>query len=122
MRTRLGLKEYVAGALVANAPAWLLSLMIPYFKAVTSIVYIILIIYFTTMAGGVAAGYLVARGMKSKQVQAGVTIGFFSYALFALFLIIIGVRGDIIEDLPSLTGFVVGGAVGARLFEKKAVI
>lgn len=119
MGTRQSLREYAAGALVANAPSWLLSLLFPYLRNVTGEVFTALTIFFIAMAGGVAAGYLVARRATSEQVKMGISTGLFSYALYALFLTFTGVRGGAMDDISSLTGFVIGGAVGARLWEKK---
>ena len=121
MGTRQRLRDYAAGALVANAPAWLLSLLFPYLRTVTGEVFTALTIFFIAMAGGVAAGYLVARRATSEQVRRGMSTGLFSYALYALFLTFTGVRGDVMDDISSLTGFVIGGAVGARLWEKKNI-
>ena len=111
------LKDYAAGSLVANCPAWLLSLVIPCLRAAAGEVYAMLILCFTTMAGGVLAGYLVSRRAQSEQVKAGLTTGFLSYVLYAIFLTMTGFRGGALEDIPSITGFVIGGAVGARLLE-----
>jgi len=119
MGTRQSLRDYAAGALVANAPSWLLSLLFPYLRTVTGYIFTALAIFFTAMAGGVAAGYLVARRANSEQVKVGLSTGLFSYTIYALFLTFTGVRGGAMDDIPSLTGFVIGGATGARLWETK---
>lgn len=111
------LRDYLAGSLVANSPAWLLSLISPYLIATMGEIFMVLILFFITMAGGVLAGYLVARSVQSEQVKTGLSTGLFSYALYALFLTITGFRGGPLVDIPSITGFVIGGAVGARLCE-----
>jgi FtsH-binding integral membrane protein len=113
------LRDYVAGSLVANSPAWLLSLMIPYLRAEKGEIFTALILFFTVMAGGVLSGYMVARRVQSEYVKTGLSTGFFSYALYAVFLTLTGFRGGTLEDVISITGFVVGGAVGARLWERQ---
>lgn len=80
-----------------------------------------LAVFFTAMAGGAAAGYLVARRATSEQVKVGMSTGLFSYALYTVFLIFTGFRVGAMDDISSLTGFVIGGAVGARLREKQNV-
>ena len=113
------LRDYAAGSLVSNSPAWLLSLVVPYLRTKTGEIFTALILFFTVMAGGVLSGYLVARRAKSEYVKCGMSTGLFSYALYAIFLTISSSRVSALEDIISITGFVVGGAVGARLFEMR---
>jgi len=94
-----------------------MSLMIPYLRANIGEIFAAMILCFTAMGGGVFAGFLVARRGQSEQVKAGLTTGFLSYVLYAIFLTMTGFRGGALEDIPSITGFVIGGAVGARLLE-----
>ena len=116
---RISIKEYAAGALLANAPIWLLSAFLPDRWFEESPIFLALLIYFITMAGGTWAGYLISRKTGQGYLKAGLPTGLFSYSLYALFMTITGVRGGIIEDIPPLIGFVVGGATGSRYWEKQ---
>mgnify|MGYP001050958183 CR=1 FL=1 len=107
-------RDYVAGSLVSNCPVWLLSLMIQYLRAVIGEILTVLLLFFITMVGGILAGYLVAKRTKYEHVKTGLSIGLFSYILYAVFLTITGFRGGL-EDIPAITGFVIGGATGTRL-------
>ena len=116
----ISLKEYAAGALLANAPIWLLSAVLPdrWFEKYN--IFLALFTYFITMAGGTWAGYLISRKTGQGYLRAGIPTGLFSYSLYAIFMTITGVRGGILEDVPSLIGFVIGGAAGARYREKQS--
>ena len=113
------LKEYVAGSLVANAPTWLLNLAFPYLKNVMSEAFMNIILLWVVIAGGTVAGYLVARKTTSKYIKAGMSTGLYSYALCAVFMAVTGMKGGLMEDFELLIGFVIGGAIGARLWETK---
>ena len=115
----ISLREYAAGALLANAPIWLLSAVLPHRWFENYSIFLALLVYFITMSGGVWAGYLIARKTGQGYLRAGIPTGLFSYSLYALFMIITGVRGGILEDLPPLMGFVLGGVAGVRYWEIK---
>lgn len=115
----ISLREYAAGALLANAPIWLLSAVLPHKWFENYSIFLALLVYFITMSGGVWAGYLIARKTGQGYLRAGIPTGLFSYSLYALFMIITGVRGGILEDVPPLLGFVLGGVAGVRYWEIK---
>lgn len=115
----ISLREYAAGALLANAPIWLLSAVLPHKWFENYSIFLSLLVYFITMSGGVWAGYLIARKTGQGYLRSGIPTGLFSYSLYALFMIITGVRGGVLEDLPPLLGFVLGGVAGVRYWEIK---
>ena len=116
---RVPLRDYVAGALVANAPMWLLSIVLQYLKIDLSFVFLGLTLYFTAMAGSALAGYLLERKRGLGYKKTGMTTGFTAYALYSLYLTVVRVRGGVLEDFLPLMGFVIGGAIGARYREKQ---
>jgi hypothetical protein len=111
------MRDYVAGALVANAPMWLLNIILQYLKAELSFVYLGLILYFTAMAGSAVAGYLLERKRGLGYRKTGMTTGFTAYVLYSIYLTVVRVRGGVLEDFLPLMGFVIGGAIGARYRE-----
>lgn len=115
---RISVKEYAAGALLANAPIWILSALLPPEWSKQSVVLAALFNYLMAMAGGASAGYLIARKTGQSYLRAGLPTGFFSYSLYAVSMSLIGVKGGFIEDVPALFGFFIGGAVGARYWER----
>ena len=117
---RIALKDYAAGALLANAPVWILSALLPSEWSQQSVVLAALFNYLTAMAGGASAGYLIARKTGQSYLKAGLQTGFFSYSLYAVSMSLIGVKGGFIEDVPALFGFFIGGAVGARYWERRS--
>lgn len=116
---RIALKEYAAGAFLANAPIWILSAVLPPKWSGESIIKVALTTYIITMAGGAWAGYLIARKTGQSYIKAGLPTGLFSYSLYALFMTLTGVKGGFIEDVPPIFGFFIGGAVGARFWERQ---
>lgn len=111
------MRDYVAGALVANAPMWLLNIILQYLKTELSFAFLGLILYFTAMAGSAVAGYLLERKRGLGYRRTGMTTGFTAYVLYSIYLTIVKVRGGVLEDLLPLMGFVIGGAIGARYRE-----
>lgn len=117
---QIAIKEYAAGALLANAPIWILSAILPPDWSQQFVIRAGLMNYIITMAGGASAGYLIARKTGQNYIRAGLPTGFFSYSLYAIFMSIIGVKGGFIEDVPALFGFFIGAAVGAKFWEKRS--
>jgi len=111
------MRDYVAGALVANSPMWVLNIILQYLKAELSFVYLGLILYFTAMASSAVAGYLLERKRGLGYRRTGMTTGFTAYVLYSVYLTIVMVRGGVLEDFLPLMGFVIGGAIGARYRE-----
>ncbi len=115
---QIAIKDYAAGALLANAPMWIISSVLPSEWSRQSVVLVGLLNYLIAMAGGASAGYLIARKTGQSYLKAGLPTGFFSYSLYAVSMSLIGVKGGFIEDVPALFGFFIGGAVGARYWER----
>lgn len=111
------IRDYVAGALVANAPMWILNIILQYLKADLSYVFLGSIIYFTAMSGSAVAGYLLERKRELGYRKTGMTTGFAAYVLYSVYLMVAGVSGGVLEDFLPLMGFVIGGAIGARYRE-----
>ena len=112
------IKDFAAGALMANAPMWILTYLFLTFGLRGSPSQSAVILNLSTMGCGIPAGTLVARktGLEARKI--GLTLGLFSYILFAIFLTVIGFRGELIEETASLTGFFIGSAIGSKLWEK----
>ncbi|RLI30769.1 hypothetical protein DRO56_05950 [Candidatus Bathyarchaeota archaeon] len=112
------LKDFFAGALIANAPMWILVQIIYNLfdlnlreSRFTSA----LILNLGTMICGILAGSLVERKTRFDARRVGIIVGGLSYLIFAIFLTIIGFRGEMIEETSSLTGFLIGSAIGSKI-------
>jgi len=116
MKKGYELKTYLAGAVLANAPIWILSYPFLYSKTISNIVSSILI-YIICFIDSAVASYLVARKLSKDYLKVGVMTGIFSYILYAIVTIILPPVG--IQDLVIFIGFVIGGGVGARVWEKQ---
>ena len=68
---------------------------------------------FSTMFGGIIAGYMVARRTTHNHVIIGLLIGVGSFFMNALFVIL--VIKNIAGLLWTWLGFLVGGAIGGML-------
>ena len=112
------IKDFTAGALMANAPMWILTYMFLTFGLIDSPSQSAIILNLSTMGCSIPAGVLVARktGLEARKIV--LTLTLLSYILFALFLTFIGFRGKMIEETASLTGFFIGSTVGSKLWEK----
>jgi ABC-type glucose/galactose transport system permease subunit len=112
------LRDFAAGALLANGPMWIMSLFMPTL-AEASLARTILLVLPISVVCGAVSGYMIARRTETNKVRAGLTTGFFSYALYAGSLLIVGARSSMALDASALTGLVLGGAIGTRLNELK---
>jgi len=112
------LRDFVAGALLANGPMWVVSYALLSLGLRESHLLSGIILNLSAIACGGLAGSLVARksGLDARRV--GIVTGLSSYLLFALFLTLIGFRGGMIEETSSLTGFLIGSAIGSKLLGK----
>lgn len=115
----VSLRDYAAGVAVANAPAWMLNTYRDIIKTQLSLIFQLLIIGLTTLAGGALAGYLIARKTGQIYQKAGVTTGLLSYVTYVVLSIILGFRGMPYEDAVTITGFVVGAALGAKYWQSR---
>lgn len=113
-----GLKDYLAGALVANAPMWVLIIAVMLWGTRESSVSQATTLWLGTMACGALAGRLVARKIGSAN-KVGMLTGLFSYIIFAIFLGLVGFRGEMIEETSCFTGFMIGSLLGARSRERR---
>jgi hypothetical protein len=110
-------KNFAAGALLANAPMWILTYILLAFGLRGSPSQSAVILNLSTMGCGIPAGVLVARktGLEARKIV--LTLTLLSYILFALFLMFVGFRGELIEETSPLTGFFIGSAIGSKLWE-----
>jgi len=111
------IKDFAAGALLANVPMWILTYIFMTFGLRGSPSQSAVILNLSTLGCGSLAGTLVARktGLEARKIA--LTLGLFAYIIFALFLTIIGFRGEFIEETSALTGFFIGSALGSKVWE-----
>jgi hypothetical protein len=116
---QISLKDYGWGIVVSNAPVYILNSYRDIVAAQHPIVQMLLFIL-ASLGGSFLAGYSIAKKTGQDWKRAGMTTGLFSYAAYVCLLIIAGF-GSIpifLEDADVLTGFVGGGALGAKYWEK----
>lgn len=106
------LKDYLAGAALANSLAWLtLAIALPPVQ----------LLFLTYVFGGIVAGYLVARKTSQNHERVGLKAGlgsfvFHIYVFMGVIEVITGQRLlNILDHLLILAIFLSGGFIGAFL-------
>ncbi|UCC33292.1 MAG: hypothetical protein JSW53_05865 [Candidatus Bathyarchaeota archaeon] len=106
------LKDYIAGAVLANSLAWLtLAIALPPVQ----------LLFLTYVFGAIVAGYLVARKASQNHERVGLKAGlgsfvFHIYVFMGVIEVITGQRLlNLLDHLIILVIFVLGGFVGAFL-------
>ena len=113
------LKDYVAGAVLANSLAWLTLGVTPFFE--TNPLTLMQLLILTYVAGVIVAGYLVARKTFQNHTKVGLKTGlgsfvFHVYVFMGVIELITGERVLFLLDHLLILGvFVSGGIVGAFL-------
>lgn len=113
------LKDYLAGAALANSLAWL-TLAVTAFSEI-DLVTLIQILFLTYMFGTIIAGYLVTRKASQNHLKIGLKTGlgsfvFHIYVFMGVIEVITGKRLlNLMDHLLILAIFILGGFVGAFL-------
>jgi len=116
------LKDYLAGAVLANSLAWLMLGVTAFFE-IDPITFVQLL-FLTYMFGAVVAGYLVTRKAFQDHLKVGLKAGlgafvFHIYVFMGVIELITGKRVLLLVDhLLILAIFILGGFVGAFLYKQ----
>jgi phosphate/sulfate permease len=116
---KISLKDYGWGIVVANAPMYILNSYRDIVTAQNPIIQILLFLL-ASLGGCFLVGYSIAKKTGQNWIRAGMTTGLFSYVAYVCLLIITGFISIPIfmEDAAVITGFVGGGALGVKYWEK----
>ncbi|MEM2136689.1 MAG: hypothetical protein QXI93_01895 [Candidatus Methanomethylicia archaeon] len=115
------LEEYIAGALLANAPGWMIIVLISYLaEGMENILYMaepIMII--TYLASTIWASYMVCRIAYRDRMKIGVNVG--ASAILVNLLLFMGIaRGIPLTLLIELCSVqILGGVLGAYIVERR---
>jgi uncharacterized protein YneF (UPF0154 family) len=116
------LKDYLAGAVLANSLAWLVLGLMPFFA--TDPWLLMLMLFITYMLGTIIAGYSVARKAFENHMKIGLKTGLGSFILhiYVFMGVIDWVSGrrllHLLDHLLILVVFVFGGFLGAFLYTR----
>jgi len=114
------LRDYLWGIMVANAPVYIVN----YFREIVAVQHPIvqmLVFGLASFGGCFLASYSIKRKTGQSYQKAGLTTGLLSYAAYTILILVTGfVRPSIfLEDAVLIMGFVVGGALGVKFWEKR---
>jgi len=116
------LKDYLAGAVLANSLAWLMLGLMPSLAADPLL--LILMLFLTYMLGTIIAGYAVARKAAQNHLRIGLKtgLGSFIFHIYVFMGVIDWLSGrrllHLLDHLLILVVFVSGGFLGAFLYER----
>jgi len=115
-------RDYVWGIIVMNAPVYILNSYRDVVAA-QNLAIQMLLLGLAALAGGLLSGFSIARKTGQSYQKAGMTTGLLSYVGYVALLWITGF-GKIsifLEDAVVITGFVAGGSLGVKFWEKRRV-
>jgi len=113
------LKDYLAGAALANSLAWLTLCVTAFFEI--DLTTLVQLLFLTYMFGTIIAGYLVTRKASEDHLKVGLKTGlgsfvFHIYVFMGVLELITGKRVlQLLDHLLILAVFISGGFVGAFL-------
>jgi len=116
------LKDYVAGAVLANSLAWLTLGVTPFFE--TNPLTLVQLLFLTYVAGVIVAGYLVARKTFQNHTKVGLKtgLGAFVFHIYVFMGVIELITGErilhLFDHLLILAVFITGGLAGAFLCKR----
>jgi hypothetical protein len=116
------LKDYVAGAVLANSLAWLVLGLMPFFGADPLL--LMQILFPAYMSGTIIAGYSVARKAFQNHIKVGLKTGlgsfiFHIYVFMGVIDLLSGRRVlHLLDHLLILVVFISGGFLGAFLYKR----
>lgn len=122
MKSRMPVfEEYLAGSMLANAPAWITIAVLSYIYEIATLPDIILqvAIPVTYALGGVIGAYLVARRAYRDHERIGIEISFAAFTINLVFTALLFGGLTLPLMVMSLSGLIVGGIIGGKYAHKK---
>jgi uncharacterized PurR-regulated membrane protein YhhQ (DUF165 family) len=113
MKRSFELETYIAGAILSNAPIFIINYLLISSLSI-SILFSSILNYFMCFSISTLSGYLVARKLSSNPMKAGTITGVFSYIIYAL---IAEIFPSGTWDLAVFLGFLMGGCVGSKIWD-----
>ncbi|MCS7386212.1 MAG: TIGR04086 family membrane protein [archaeon GB-1867-005] len=112
-------EEYLAGAMLSNAPAWITIATASYLYEIALIseeIAAILIVGAYSI-GGMIGAYLVCKRAYRDKIKTGIEVGLAALILNIIFTaLFLGAP----PAIPPLAGLIIGGAVGGIIAERKS--
>lgn len=113
-------EEYLAGSMLANAPAWITIALLSYVYETTALPDIILQVTIPIVycLGGIIGAYLVARRAYRDHERIGIEVGFAAFLINLVFsaLLLGGMTFPLM--VMSLIGLVIGGIIGGKYAQR----
>jgi len=111
-------EEYLAGAMVANAPGWVATATVSYLYEIAivggEVAAAILVVAY--IIGGFIGSYLVCRRAYRDRVKTGIEVGLGALMLNIIFIaLLLGAP----PAIPPLLGLIVGGLIGGLIADRK---
>lgn len=115
------LEEYIAGALLSNAPGWLVIALISYVAEYieTMLLFAEAVIVLSYFISTTVSSYLICRIAYRDRMTIGLTVGVSAILVNMLFTSLM--RGMPIQLLIEIVSVqILGGVLGAYIIEKKS--
>ena len=114
---RKNLIQFIYGALIGSGPMWLIMYLLLSMNLRADIYVSSVILFVSTILTGALAGFLVSRNTDLENQSVAVVTGLMCYLFLVLIFTIYSFRGDFMEETSALTGYLIGAALGTKLWE-----
>ncbi|MEM3886715.1 MAG: hypothetical protein QXO82_06615 [Candidatus Methanomethylicia archaeon] len=114
------LEEYIAGALLSNAPGWLVIALISYIAEYieTTILFAEALIVVSYLISTTVSSYLICRIAYRDRMTIGLTVGVSAILVNMLFTLLIrGMPMQLLIEIVSVQ--ILGGVLGAYIIERR---
>lgn len=115
MTTRqVKITDYLAGACLANAPAFFLALILSFINMEIPTTLLLAVTFLTIFVGSAVAGFFIAGKASRKHMQIGAAVGAMAFIVHAVYFILLR---SAVGGWWIMIGFILGGIVGGKLQE-----
>jgi len=114
---RKNLTQFIYGALIGTAPMWIILYLILSMNLRTDLNVSSFIFFISTIILGSLAGFLVSRNTDLENQSVAVVTGMMCYLFLVIIFMVFSFQGDFLEETSAFTGYLIGSAIGAKLWE-----
>ena len=114
---RKNLMQFIYGALIGSGPMWVIMYLLLSMNLRADLNVSAFILFVSTIFSGALAGFLVSRNTDLENQSVAVVTGLMCYLFLIIIFTVYSFSGDFIEETSAFTGYLIGAALGTKLWE-----